>query len=414
MKARISATKESAAIIAAWFFLLQFSGPPSARAYVLNYTVADMRLPNAQSGGSACPRPNHFNSAVSGIVDRRWSISLGANPVTILTQDQSPDGRLNEIENLIQQSFASWTSVNGTTLTSTALSPLTRTSMQAACSSTDGLNTICLNQNDALFTAGVLAFTRVVAADRIGETLPGRPPSAFIGEILDADILLRPNDANTTFATPQALPSQPKAYDLESVLTHELGHFFGFGHSGVWRAVMYPFAPPQGQFLGDRPTAQKPDAPLADDDRAGLRMLYPDPSDALNVGSIRGRVLPANPLSLPTQPGGVTGLFGTHVVAVDNATGAVMAATMGGWSCTAAGPPQFDGSYSLDRLPVGANRGYVIYVEPLDGPVDPGEVASTVAALCHNVFTDPGWPAQFSCKVPEVATNFTTRTRPGP
>lgn len=42
--------------------------------------------------------------------------------------------------------------------------------------------------------------------------------------------------------------------------------------------------------------------------------------------SIRGRILPANPLALPLSPPGVTGVFGAHVVAVDNASGALAGA----------------------------------------------------------------------------------------
>ncbi len=132
------------------------------------------------------------------------------------------------------------------------------------------MNSICFNQNDPGFTLGVLAFTRVVSADTIGEPLPAAGnPSTFVGEIMDADTLFLPNDPNNTFATPAALPSHPNAYDLESIVTHELGHTFGFNHSGVWAAMMFPFAPPPGQFTGARPTAQSPDAPLSDDDRTG-------------------------------------------------------------------------------------------------------------------------------------------------
>ncbi len=404
-----------AALLIAALFLLQLAGPQAARAYIFGYTVADMRQPAAQSGGSACPMPNHFHAGVAAIIDRRWSTSLNSNPVTILTQDQTPAGRLNEIESTILESFAVWTGVTGTSLGNAALAPLNRTATQSACSSNDGLKTICFNQNGLEFTAGVLAITRVVTSDRIGaQPFPNVPPASFIGEILDADILLRPSDTTITFATPAALPSRPSAYDLETILTHELGHFFGFSHSGVWRAMMAPFAPPRGQFLGDRPAPQLPDAPLAEDDRTGLRVLYPDPSDTLHVGSISGRILPANPLSLPLRPGGVTGTFGAHLVAVDNSTGAVVAGTLGGWSCSGAGPAQFDGSYLIQRLPVGPNRSYKVYAEPLDGPVSAGDILSTTAALCRNTITDPGWPAQFACTVPDVTTNFTTRVRPGP
>src|SRR3989454_9579251 len=123
------------------------------------------------------------------------------------------------------------------------------------------------------------------------------------------------------FATPAALPSAPSAYDLESVLMHELGHFLGFSHSAVWRAMMYPFAPRPGTFTGDRPTTLAADAPLSNDDRTGLRVLYPDPSDTVNEGAISGRILPANPLSLPVAPAGVAGLFGAHVGSLDGDTG---------------------------------------------------------------------------------------------
>src|SRR5208282_1517134 len=93
-----------------------------------------------------------------------------------------------------------------------------------------------------------------------------------------------------------------------------------------------------GQFLGNRPTAQAPDSPLSDDDRTGIRALYPDPNDAINIGAIRGHVLPANPFALATLPAPspgvyVTGIFGAHVVAVNADTGAVIAATLGGWTC---------------------------------------------------------------------------------
>ena len=90
------------------------------------------------------------------------------------------------------------------------------------------------------------------------------------------------------------------AYDLESLLTHELGHWMGLDHSAVIRALMFPFAPPPGQYLGNRPDGSVPDGPLADDDRTGMRAQYPDPNDTRNVSAIRGRIVPANLFALAT------------------------------------------------------------------------------------------------------------------
>jgi matrixin len=395
-------------------FLLQITAAYSG-AYDLGTTVADMRQSESLSGGTACPQLTRFRIAGPGTVNRQWSTSLGTNPVTILTSDQTPIGRLNEIQAVIQQSLAVWTGVSGTLLAPSTLGPLRQTSVSEACNSSDGINSICFDQSDPGFTLGVLAFTRVVSADTIGEQLTATSaPAAFVGQILDADVLLLPGSASTTFATPAALPSNPNAYDLESILTHELGHSFGFNHSGVWGAMMFPFAPPPGQITGVRPTAQSPDAPLSDDDRTGLRVLYPDPSDSTHIGEIRGRVLPANPLALPLSPAGVSGIFPAQVVALDNATGTVTAAVLAGWSCSDPGPPQFDGTYALQRLPVGPAQSYEIYAEPMDGPVVLGNVIYNLTSLCRNASTDPGWPAQFSCTAPPSAAPFSARVKPDP
>jgi hypothetical protein len=405
-------SRRTAGLAGIALLVVHLAGPGAAGAYSLNYQVADMRQPASVSGGTSCPQPTRFDTSVPGGINRLWSTSLSTNPVTILTADQTPSGQLAEIESTIETDFGIWTGVTGTTLSPSALAPLGQTTVQDACDSTDGLNTICLNQSDPAFTTGVLSFTRVTIADIAGEQAgPGTPTSNFAGQILDADILLRPGDSSVTFATPAALAVNPNAYDLETILAHELGHFFGLGHSGVWSAMMQPFALGPGEFLGSRPTTQSPDAPLADDDRTGLRVLYPDPADTTHVGVIAGQVLPANPQELAA---GTTGIFGAQVVAVDAATGAVESAAIGGWSCTDPGPPQFDGSYEIGRLPVAAAQEYIVYAEPLDGPLEPSDIPGATTALCRNAITDASWPAQYACTVPAVNTEFSTTVRAGP
>lgn len=395
------------------FFLagmLLFGTARGAAGYAFNETVPDVRLPSQLSGGSACPVPSRQPTA-AGSISLRWSTSLSANPVTILTQDQTASGRLNEIEQVIQQSLAVWMGVSGTTLKPTSFTALTRVASATSCG-TEGINSICFDQPDMAFTPGVLAFTRVVTADHAEEQLANGAASVAPGQILDADIFFNPGDSNVIFSTPAALSANAKSYDLESILTHELGHFLGFSHSAIWSAMMYPYAPAPGTISGMRPTVQSPDAPLADDDRTGLRILYPDAADAVHTGSIQGRVLPANPLSLPASPPGVTGLFATHVVAVDAVTGAVVAGTLGGWSCAAPGPAQFDGSYVIQALPIG--HSYQIYAEALNGAVDPSQVSNALVPLCRNPTTDAGWPPLSSCVVPQADTSFTLRMHPSP
>jgi hypothetical protein len=389
---------------------LIFANALQTEGYAFNETVPDVRLPASFSGGSACPVPSRQTTA-SGSIAVRWSTSLSTNPVTILTQDQTAAGRLTEIEKVIQQSIAVWTGVAGTTLKPSSLAPLTRVSAATSCGA-DGINSICFDQPDMAFTPGVLAFTRIVTADHAGEQLTNGAAAAEAGQILDADVFFNPGDSNVIFSTPAILSANPKSYDLESILTHELGHFFGFSHSAIWSAMMYPFAPAPGTISGVRPTAQAPDGPLADDDRTGLRVLYPDPTDATHVGAIQGRIVPANSLSLSSNPPGVTGLFGAHVVAVDAASGAVVAAVLGGWSCTSPGPAQFDGSYAIQSLPVG--RSYQVYAEALNGAVDPTQVSNALTTLCRNPTTDAGWPPLSSCVVPSVNTSFTLRVQPAP
>ena len=378
--------------------------------YAFNETVPDVRLPASLSGGSACPVPSRQTTA-AGSIAVRWSTALSANPVTILTQDQTSAGRLNEIEQVIVQSFGSWTGISGTTLKPSSLTPLTRVSASASCGA-DGINSICFDQPDMAFTPGVLAFSRIVTADHIGEQLANGPVATFPGEILDADVFFNPGDSQVIFSTPVALSSNPKSYDLESILTHELGHFFGFSHSAIWSAMMFPFAPAPGTFSGLRPTTQQPDAPLGDDDRTGMRVLYPDPTDTIHTGSIEGRILPANSLSLPLSPPGVTGIFGAHVVAVDMTSGGTVAGVIGGWSCASPGPAQFDGTYQIQALVVG--HSYQIYAEALNGAVDPSQVGNALTTLCRDPTTDAGWPPLSSCVVPQPNISFTTRVRPSP
>jgi hypothetical protein len=394
--------------------LFSFSATSGAGAFP--YAV-DSTIPLA--GG--CPQPNRWNLSVGAPLNRRWSTAQPALQLpTILTvAAQNTPAQITEIGQAISAAFGAWSGVSGTTFDTTAypglLAPLQQVAAANSCTddaedNVDGLNSICFNQSSAGFTSGVLAFTRTITANAPGAVVGASAPAAFAGQILDADTLFR-NDGQATFATPGALatPQGQGAYDLESLLIHELGHWMGLDHSAVIRAIMFPFAPPPGTFLGLRPSVSAPDGPLADDDRTGIRSQYPDPNDTLNVGAIRGRIVPANPFALaqfaaPSPGSPVTGMVGAHVVAVDADTGSVIAGTLGGWSCNAASPPtQFDGSFDLERLPVG--RSYNLYAEPLVGLALPGDFSNVFTGLCSSSVAP-------TCTPPPVNTNFNVRILP--
>ncbi len=383
---------------------------PAARGYVVETTVPQVQ---------ACPAPDRWNLSAASPIQLQWSTSLAsAQQVLTVAPLGSPD-QLLEIQSVIQTALNAWTGVDSTSANPNyvpgVVGAIGTTNAAFTCtnddgSGADGLNTICFNQSSEDFTIGVLAFTRTITANAPGVSVGASGPASFAGQLLDSDTLFN-NTGQVTFATPGVIltPQGVGSYDLASLLTHELGHYFGLDHSAVRRAIMFPFAPPPGTMIGTLPTAAAPDSQLADDDRTGLRVLYPNPAETLYLGTIRGRVIPANPFALaifpPTAPGqNVTGIFGTQVVALDADTGATVAATFGGWSCDTANPAvAFDGSYRIDRLPVGRN--YIVYVEPLDGLATGQSFYEASNGLCEASQAN-------SCTPPAVNTNFTTRIKP--
>jgi hypothetical protein len=388
---------------------LNLSAGQPARGYTADFTAP---------GGGGCPVENRANISAAAPLNRRWSTSLPS--LGILTFAANGTGaQTAEIQQAIEDSFGAWSGVTGTTINAVtfpaAMGPLTQVAAASSCTddqqdNVDGLNTVCFNQTSTAFATGVLAFTRVITVNAPGEVVGSAAPAAFAGQIVDSDTLLR-NDGQVTFATPAALATQAGAgaYDLESILIHELGEWFGLDSSAVWRSAMFPFAPSPGEFLGNRPAAQAPDAPIADDDRTGLRSLYPDPNDAVNVGEVQGRIVPANPFALamisPPSPGSfVTGIFGAHVVAVDADSGSVIAGAVSGFSCdSSTGIVNYDGTYDIQRLPIGHN--YEVYAEPLVGLATPENFGGVFAGVCGSAS---------SCTAPALNTNFNPSFLNGP
>lgn len=190
----------------------------------------------------------------------------------------------------------------------------------------DRVNLVTLDPTESLGT-GVLAATFLT--------------SDASGNLLDVDIVFSRDVAFDTSETPD-----PDRYDLESVATHEVGHLIGLEHSGLARATMVPFS--------DRGESH-PRTP-ADDDRIGASLLYPEGGFLAGTGVLAGRVTVAG-----------APVYLSQVVAA-RVNGPVVAATY-------SAP---DGSYRIAGL---APDVYVVYAEPLDGPVVPGNVGGFRSAF---------------------------------
>ncbi|MCA8925273.1 MAG: matrixin family metalloprotease, partial [Planctomycetes bacterium] len=157
------------------------------------------------------------------------------------------------------------------------------------------------------------------------------------GQILDADIIF--NAKNYTFSTDLS----PGTFDIQGIATHEVGHLLGLDHSAVVGATMNPFANQNDTRLRS----------LEDDDRAGAWSIYPLYLPGAVVGQLK-RV-------------DGTAISGAHVVAEDSDGNPVSATLSDG-----------AGNFAIRGLDQGQ---YVIYAEPLDGPVRSNNFSTHTSGL---------------------------------
>ncbi len=166
---------------------------------------------------------------------------------------------------------------------------------------------------------------------------------AVSGQFIGADIFI-----NSFFEWSVAPNGDSTRFDLQSVMTHEIGHLLGLGHSALGetepragggrtvlgkRAVMFPIAYPRGSIL---------DRTLQTDDIAGITDIYGSSQASRDLGGISGRV---------TLNG--SGVFGAHVTAFNMATGDLV----GTFTLNNAG------DFVISALEPGV---YIVRVEPLD------------------------------------------------
>ena len=154
------------------------------------------------------------------------------------------------------------------------------------------------------------------------------------GVLTDTDILFNPSHSYSTTL-------RPDTFDIQATMTHELGHALGLDHSGVAGASMFAVAARQSNTL----------AILSADDIAFVTTIYPRLGSLQGLGVIRGRVE-------RTTGGSVRGAL---VAAVSPTTGVIVG-----------GITDAFGDYEISAIPPGR---YIIYAEPLDGPLEPSRLS---------------------------------------
>jgi hypothetical protein len=292
----IAARRTRHALVVVLAAMMMFGNAPSALAYL------------------------KFGFEVNG---RQVTLKWNATPVRYFVNDQGIAGvSAADFQSATAKAFATWQAV-----------PTASITYQFA-----GFTSAVPGDDDGVSTLG---FLNEPALDRVLASTSFLVDDAT-GALIESDIFF-----NSAFPWSVAPNGEAGKWDVQTIATHEIGHFSGLGHSAIGEtqlmngsrrvlstgAVMFPIALGPGDISGRQ---------LDPDDIAGISDLYPDNNFNRTTGSISGRV---------TKNG--TGVFGAHVIAFDPGNGDQIA----NFTLTR------DGQFSIAGVRPGP---HVIRVEPLD------------------------------------------------
>ncbi|MGY8734367.1 MAG: IPT/TIG domain-containing protein, partial [Pirellulales bacterium] len=252
----------------------------------------------------------------------------------------------------IEHAFQSWTDVSGSSIN------LVRGADTASGSTAGSGHTITFDETNSsgFFPSG----SGIVAITPINYMLAD-------GRITDADILF--NGSQFTFSTNQTSGT----FDVQDILTHEVGHFIGLDHSPVVSGTMWPYVS-QTQWLHRS---------LSPDDAAGAVAVATRSGQTKVTGTIR-------------KPGSTSGL-----------AGAIVSASLTDGRFVASTATNSNGNFTLRGMPAGD---YYIHIDPLEGGMSSANLTSNsststaFAATFYGGFDNPTLfsltsGAQLSCGI---------------
>ncbi|HEX8457245.1 MAG TPA: matrixin family metalloprotease [Pyrinomonadaceae bacterium] len=202
---------------------------------------------------------SHFYTDDSRTVAMSWR--RRAIPIDLSTSILTPPAHIkagSDVEGAVRRSLQRWEQAAGVRF----VTNWTPEQSASTGPSGDRVNLITVAdtpENSSFFTGALIGYTKLFFDRRTGE----------IGE---ADIII---NSRQKFST----DGSPGTYDLESTLTHEVGHLLGLDHSAMPGAVMR-----EGQAINDHTgRSHLPGRELGEDDRAGARSIYGGSADAISL-----------------------------------------------------------------------------------------------------------------------------------